>query len=117
MPVAQSRRRFLTNMAFTGAAGLSALGAAGLSGGEKSVAAEPPPETTTIRIEKDPVTCLAPLVLQGRAVGVTLAGSAGDRPLRCRRGSGGNSGRCSLRLVQQADSAVTRRRRPHRGQG
>lgn len=36
---------------------------------------------------------------------------------RCRRGSGGNSGRCSLRRVQQADSAVRRRRRPHRGQG
>ncbi len=36
---------------------------------------------------------------------------------RCRRGSGGNSGWCSLRLMQQPNSAVRRRRRPHHGQG
>jgi hypothetical protein len=34
----------------------------------------------------------------------------------CRIRSGGNSGRCSLRLMQQADSAMGRRWRPHHGQ-
>jgi NitT/TauT family transport system substrate-binding protein len=53
MPI-QSRRRFLTNAAFAGAAGLSGFGAWG-----KSLAAETPPEITAIRFEKDPVTCTA----------------------------------------------------------
>jgi NitT/TauT family transport system substrate-binding protein len=52
----QSRRRFLTYAAFAGAAGLSAFGASG-----KSHAAEPPPETTTIRLNKNPGICIAPL--------------------------------------------------------
>src|SRR3954453_730769 len=60
MPVVQSRRNLLTNIALTGATGFAGLSAAGLYGGRKSVAAEPPPEVTTIRFEKDPVTCLAP---------------------------------------------------------
>jgi NitT/TauT family transport system substrate-binding protein len=62
MITVQSRRRFLTNLAFTGAAGLVAARAAGLGGGRRSLAAEPPPEITTIRFEKDPVTCIAPQV-------------------------------------------------------
>jgi NitT/TauT family transport system substrate-binding protein len=61
MPIIQSRRRFLGNLAFTGAAGLGGLSAAGLGGGGKSLAAEPPPEITTIRFDKyPPITCLAP---------------------------------------------------------
>src|SRR5690349_13720245 len=60
MPIVQSRRRLLTNIAAAGATSFAGLGAAGLYGGRKSVAAEPPPEVTTIRFEKDPVTCLAP---------------------------------------------------------
>jgi hypothetical protein len=45
----QSRRRFLTNAAMAGAAGLGGFGAWG-----KALAAEPPPEITTIRFEKTP---------------------------------------------------------------
>jgi NitT/TauT family transport system substrate-binding protein len=64
----QSRRRFLTNAAFASAAGLGGFGAWG-----KSLAAEPPPEITTIRFEKDPVTCIAPQAFQEllRAEGFT----------------------------------------------
>jgi len=64
----QSRRRFLTNAALAGAAGLGRFGMWG-----KALAAEPPPEITTIRFEKDPVTCIAPQVFQEllRAEGFT----------------------------------------------
>jgi NitT/TauT family transport system substrate-binding protein len=58
MPI-QSRRRFLTNAAFAGAAGLGGFGAWG-----KAFAAEPPPEITTIRFERDVGTCIAPQVFQ-----------------------------------------------------
>jgi NitT/TauT family transport system substrate-binding protein len=51
----QSRRRFLANAAFAGAAGLSAFSASG-----KSRAAEPLPEPATLRLEKLPVICFAP---------------------------------------------------------
>jgi len=47
-----SRRRFLANT--------SALGAASLLAVPCSVAAEPPPETTTVRLTQDPAICLAP---------------------------------------------------------
>jgi NitT/TauT family transport system substrate-binding protein len=60
MPIVQSRRRLLTNFALAGAASLGGLGAAGLGSGRASFAAEPPPEITTIRLERDPVICLAP---------------------------------------------------------
>jgi hypothetical protein len=53
MPIAQSRRHLLTNIAVAGAAGVAGLGAAGFYGGRKSVAAEPPPEVTSIRLERD----------------------------------------------------------------
>jgi NitT/TauT family transport system substrate-binding protein len=59
MPIMQSRRRFLTNAAFAGAAGLGGFGAWG-----KARAAEPPPEITTIRFEKDANLCIAPQILQ-----------------------------------------------------
>jgi NitT/TauT family transport system substrate-binding protein len=58
MPM-QSRRRFLTNAALAGAAGLGGFGTWG-----KALAAEPPPEITTIRFERDTGTCIAPQVFQ-----------------------------------------------------
>jgi NitT/TauT family transport system substrate-binding protein len=60
MPIVQSRRRFLTDVAFAGAAGLGGAGVAGLGSGRKSLAAEPPPETTKLRLLEQPVTCFAP---------------------------------------------------------
>jgi hypothetical protein len=61
MPIVQSRRRFVTNIAFAGAAGIGALGATGVGRRGKSFAAEPPPEITTIRLAKLlPGTCIAP---------------------------------------------------------
>ena len=60
MPIAQSRRRFLTNVAFAGAAGLGGAGVAGLGRSRKSLAAEPPPEITKLRLIEQPVTCFAP---------------------------------------------------------
>src|SRR5689334_17520397 len=73
MPIVQSRRHLLTNIAVAGATGFAGLAAAGLYGGRKSVAAEPPPEVTTIRFEKDSGTCIAPQVFQEllRAEGFT----------------------------------------------
>jgi NitT/TauT family transport system substrate-binding protein len=73
MAITQSRRRFVTNAAWAGAAGLGGFGVAGLGGRGESLAAEPPPEITTIRFEKDPVTCIAPQVVQEllRAEGFT----------------------------------------------
>ena len=59
MAIMQSRRRFVTNAAVAGAAGLGALGAVSRGGG-RSLAAEPPPEISTIRLDKSPVTCVAP---------------------------------------------------------
>src|SRR5437763_10299162 len=47
----QTRRRFLTNLAWTGA------GATLLS---RRAMAEPPPEITTVRFGKIPVICFAP---------------------------------------------------------
>jgi NitT/TauT family transport system substrate-binding protein len=55
MPI-QSRRRFLTSAAFAGAAGLGGFRPWG-----KALAAEPPPEITTIRFTKHPAMCEAPL--------------------------------------------------------
>ena len=55
MPNTWNRRRLL--------AGMTAFGAAGLIGGRKSPAQEPPPETTTIRILAYPTACAAPLYL------------------------------------------------------
>ena len=60
MPIVQSRRRLLGHLGVAGVAGLGGIGAAGFGGGARSLAAEPPPEITTIRFEKAPVTCLAP---------------------------------------------------------
>jgi NitT/TauT family transport system substrate-binding protein len=71
--IIQGRRRFLSNLALAGAAGLGGTGAVTLGGARSSVAADPPPEITTIRFEKDAVTCLAPLAVDShlRAEGFT----------------------------------------------
>jgi NitT/TauT family transport system substrate-binding protein len=73
MAITQSRGGFAAGLAFAGAAGLAGVGAGGLGGFGKSLAAEPPPEVTTIRFEKDGATCLAPQVFQEllRAEGFT----------------------------------------------
>lgn len=73
MRIVKSRRHFLTSVAFGGAAGLGGFGLGGLGGVGQSFADEPPPEITTIRFEKDPVTCIAPQVVQDllRAEGFT----------------------------------------------
>ena len=60
MPIEQSRRRFLTKLGIVALAGVGGLSGAGLGSGARSLAAEPPPEITTIRLEKAPATCLAP---------------------------------------------------------
>jgi NitT/TauT family transport system substrate-binding protein len=53
--IIQSRRHFLST--------LSAAGAAGFIDARSSLAAEGPPETTTIRLRKSKVICFAPLYL------------------------------------------------------
>jgi len=52
MPMIQSRRHFL--------AGLSSAGAVGVLGAPSVLAAEPPLETTTVRLSKIPGICIAP---------------------------------------------------------
>ena len=52
MPLTQTRRRFLTTLSLTGGAGLLGV--------PRSFAAEPPPETTTIRLSKFLAICFAP---------------------------------------------------------
>src|SRR6516165_9565194 len=88
MPIVQSRRRFLTNAAFAGAAGLS-----GFSWG-KALAAEPPPEITTIRFEKDPGTCIAPQAFQEllRVEGFTDIRYVDVTEAHVRRADAANSG-------------------------
>ena len=60
MPFVQTRRRLLTDLAFVGAAGLGGVGLSSLSGSGQSRASELPPEITTIRLGKTPITCVAP---------------------------------------------------------
>src|SRR5262245_23598599 len=55
MPIVRSRRHFLTQLGIASVVGLGGLGAH-----SRSFSAEPPPEITTIRLEKDLVTCIAP---------------------------------------------------------
>jgi NitT/TauT family transport system substrate-binding protein len=55
----QNRRQFLNISLSIAAAGVA--GAAALTGARRSVAQEAPPETTSLRLVKDPATCLAPL--------------------------------------------------------
>ena len=50
--IAQTRRRFIGSAALAGAAGLVGMPTAR--------AAEPPPETTTVRLPRIPAVCIAP---------------------------------------------------------
>ena len=54
MAILQSRRSFFTNAAIAGATGFGALDALNRGVGGTSFAAEPPPEISTICIERDP---------------------------------------------------------------
>jgi NitT/TauT family transport system substrate-binding protein len=63
MPIEGSRRRFLSNLALAGAAGFAGLGGVGLGGSGTSIAAEPPPETTTMRMAKSTALCIAPFLV------------------------------------------------------
>jgi NitT/TauT family transport system substrate-binding protein len=60
MPIVQSRRRLLTNIAVAGATCFAGLSVASLYGGRKSAAAQSPPEVSTIRIDAGPILCVAP---------------------------------------------------------
>jgi NitT/TauT family transport system substrate-binding protein len=88
MTIVQSRRRFLTNAAFAGAAGLGGFGV-----WRKALAAEPPPEITTIRFENDPVYCIAPQLFQEllRAEGFTDIRYVDATEAHARRGDAAKS--------------------------
>ena len=64
MPSVQRRRRFLSNLAFAGATGLCGAGAAGFLGTGRTLGAEPPPETTEIRLKRMPSIAKPPNILQ-----------------------------------------------------
>ena len=53
MSIEQSRRRFVSQLGIAGVAAIGGLAGAGLGGGAETLAAEPPPEITTIRFGKD----------------------------------------------------------------
>lgn len=59
MPILQSRRRFLSSVAFAGSAGLGVAGASGTLG-VGALGGEPPPENTEIRLKKVPIYCEGP---------------------------------------------------------
>ncbi len=72
--VEHSRHRFLSQLGVAGTAGLGGLGIARFGGGARSFAADPPPEITTVTLEKTAGTCPAPqYVAEGllRAEGFT----------------------------------------------
>ena len=74
MPIEQNRRRFLSLLGAAGAAGVGGLAGVRFGSGVSSMAAEPPPEVTTITLEKAPTTCLSPQYMAGdllRAEGFT----------------------------------------------
>ena len=73
MPIMERRRRFLSGLALAGAAGIGGLPATGLLSTGRTLAAEPPPEITTIRLQNDLNICIAPLTVQEllRAEGFT----------------------------------------------
>jgi NitT/TauT family transport system substrate-binding protein len=84
MAIIQSRRRFLSSLAFAGTAGLGGAGAPGLLG-VGALGVEPPLETTEIRLKKVPIYCEAPQYIAEellRAEGITIRDidSGGDDP-------------------------------------
>lgn len=94
MPIERSRRRFLSQLGIAGAAGMGGLASIGLGGGGRSFASEPPPEITTIRLEKDLVTCIAPQAAEEllRAEGFTDIRYVGLTEAHLRRADAANSG-------------------------
>jgi len=60
MPVKRSRRDFLSHLGIAGISGAGGLAGTRFGSLGSSFAAEPPPEVTTITIEKAPSTCLSP---------------------------------------------------------
>jgi NitT/TauT family transport system substrate-binding protein len=60
MPIERSRRHFLSQLGVAGVAGVGGVAGARFGRSGSSFAAEPPPEVTTITIEKAPATCLSP---------------------------------------------------------
>ncbi len=88
MPTTESRRQFLTQL---GVASVAGLGGFGVSA--RSFAAEPPPEVTTIRFERDFVSCLAPQVFQEllSAEGFTEIRYVDETEARVRRADAANS--------------------------
>ena len=87
MPIVRSRRHFLTQL---GIASVASLGGAGA----RSFAAEPRPEITTIRLEKDLVTCIAPQAAEEllRAEGFTDIRYVALTEAHLRRADAANSG-------------------------
>jgi NitT/TauT family transport system substrate-binding protein len=66
MSIEQSRRRFLSQLGVAGVGGVGGLGGAWFGGGAGSLAAEPPPEITGIKLTKaPPITCIAPQYVAG----------------------------------------------------
>jgi NitT/TauT family transport system substrate-binding protein len=103
MQIRHSRRDFL--------ASLSAAGAAGVLGAQTSLADEPPPETTTVRLSKIPGICIAPQYLVEellRAEGFTdvryIAAEAGRHSERMARGELDFSLNFAAPLVLSIDS-------------
>jgi NitT/TauT family transport system substrate-binding protein len=94
MPIEQSRRRFLGQLGIAGAAGMGGLASIGLGSRSTSFAAEPPPEVTTIRLEKDLVTCIAPQAAEEllRAEGFTDIRYVALTEEHLRRADAANSG-------------------------
>jgi NitT/TauT family transport system substrate-binding protein len=74
MAIMQSRRRFLSSLAFASAAGVGGAGAAGLLGTGRTLGAEPP-DIPEIRLKKVPIYCEGPQYIAEellRAEGVTI---------------------------------------------
>ena len=73
MLIPQSRRRFMTKMAYASALGLGGFGFSNIGRTAGSAAGDAPPEITTVRVEMDPVICNAPQVFEEllRAEGFT----------------------------------------------
>jgi NitT/TauT family transport system substrate-binding protein len=94
MPFVQSRRHLLTNIAVAGATGFISLNVISRGGGGRSFAAEPPPEITTIRLERDPYLCIAPQVVEEllRAEGFTDIRYVDLTPELIRRAEAANMG-------------------------
>lgn len=61
MQIEQTRRRILTKISVAALSAAGGLAGARLGGERRSLAAEPPPEITTVTLEKDPpAICIAP---------------------------------------------------------